>query len=110
MISLLYLMVYLFGEGNLPGMELAEDCDPNEMFEQIKNVKKVQRTVDLCFGNTESLAKFKEEVFSYTFKDKPNYNKLRGMLMQLREQERATKMMGVISKEMADIFLNLPLT
>lgn len=33
LISLLYLMVYLFGEGNLPGIELIEECDPNEMFE-----------------------------------------------------------------------------
>ena len=46
-----------------------------------------QTTKDVCFGNTKDLAAFKREVFSYRFKDLPNYENLRKLLIQLRDQE-----------------------
>lgn len=72
----------------MPGVYLTEECDPNEMFEEIKEMRKNQTCSDLCFDNTEDLNSFYEEVFSYDFEDKPNYKKLRLILENLREIER----------------------
>lgn len=87
LIALFYLIVYLFKKGNLPGTTCDEDTDVNEEFKIIRDAKMNQTTKDVCFGNTKDLAAFKREVFSYRFKDLPNYENLRKLLIQLRDQE-----------------------
>ena len=39
-----------------------------------------------CYENTADLADFKREVFGYHFKDTPDYERLRDMLISLRDQ------------------------
>ena len=87
LIALFYLIVYLFKKGNLPGTTCDEETDVNEEFKIIRDAKMNQTTKDVCFGNTKDLAAFKREVFSYRFKDLPNYENLRKLLIQLRDQE-----------------------
>ena len=87
LISLFYLMVYLFKQGQLPGVNLVENYDPTEQFKLIFEARKNQTSKDLCFGNTKGLKEFKREVFSYHYADCPNYDKLRQMLTDLRNVE-----------------------
>ena len=67
----------------MPGIKLTRNDDPNEQFTAVMQARLSQKTRDLCFGNTASLENFKREVFSYRFQDKPNYEKLSGMLNDL---------------------------
>ena len=39
--------------------------------------------MNICEGETEELSHFMQEVFSYGFKDKPNYEKLSNILRNL---------------------------
>lgn len=55
------------------------------MFEDVKKVRANQTTNDLCCEKTEELVRLKDEIFSYTFKDKPDYDKIRKLLGELRE-------------------------
>lgn len=59
----------------------------DQSFSTIYNIKKNHRTSDLCFGNTAQLKEFKREVFSYHFKDEPDYNQLRAILTKLKDQK-----------------------
>lgn len=77
LISLFYLMVYMFKQGQLPGVNLVENYDPTEQFKLIFEARKTQTSKDLCFGNTKGLKEFKREVFSYHYADQPKYDKLR---------------------------------
>ena len=77
LISLFYLMVYLFKQGQMPGINLAEGYDQTELFKTLFQVRQTQTSKELCFGNTQGLKEFKREVFSYHFADEPNYDKLR---------------------------------
>ena len=85
MISLFYLLVFLFKEGAMPGIDSQDFDDTAELFEHVKNVRQVQKTADLCFGNTQNLYNFKKEVFGYRFNEKPAYDKLRSILCELRD-------------------------
>ena len=38
-ISILYLLVYLLHKGNMPGITIAEDDDPEKVFERVKKVR-----------------------------------------------------------------------
>lgn len=42
---------------------------------------------DVCFGKSEDLLAFHQEVFKYRFKDQPNYNLLRKILKDLMNIE-----------------------
>ena len=101
LISLFYLMVYLFKKGQLPGVKVTSDMDVNEEFRLIRDVKKSQKTSDVCFGNTKDLSSFKREIFSYRFMDTPDYEKLRVMLAFLRDIAQ-TKRMAQKTKNMLD--------
>lgn len=78
------VLVYLHMNGQMPGIKLSKDSDPEQMFEEIKAVRKSQSANDYCFDEMEDLTILREEIFSYTFKEKPNYKKIRGMLEGLR--------------------------
>lgn len=80
LISLFYLMVYMLKRGNLPGLNIKDDTDVNEEFKIVRDAKQNQTSKDLCYGNTQDLKAFKREVFSYRYKDEPNYEQLRDML------------------------------
>ena len=70
----------------MPGFsEASNDDELVNDFKKILNVKVVQNTKDLCFGNTLDFLKFKREVFGYRFKDKPDYALLKQMLVNLME-------------------------
>ena len=75
--------------------------DVNEEFRLIRDVKKSQKTSDVCFGNTKDLSSFKREIFSYRFMDTPDYEKLRVMLAFLRDIAQ-TKRMAQKTKNMLD--------
>ena len=84
MISLFYLLVFLLQKGAMPGLDGKLHSDLIKKLGQIRNYRKNQKTDDLCFENTKQLRAFKKEVFAYRFQDKPNYNRLREILLQLK--------------------------
>lgn len=87
-ISLFYMLVYLLKKGVMPGIQTAAySDDPRAEFQHIKEVRQGQKLKDMCYGNTKCLQFFMKEVFSYRFKDMPDYDKLRCMLTELRDQE-----------------------
>ena len=64
--------------GHMPGFGQRKNLtNENGAFQIIYQAKKKMKTKDLCSDNTHDLNKFKREVFSYHFKDKPNYEILR---------------------------------
>ena len=78
LISLFYLMIYMLKGGKMPGFGRRTNLtNGNGDFRLIFDAKKLMRTSDLCFENTYDLNKLKREIFSYHFKDKPNYDILR---------------------------------
>ena len=92
LISLFYLMIFMFKRGEMPGFGRRSNLtNGNGDFQLIFKAKKKMRTSDLCFDNTKDLSKFKREVFSYHFKDEPNYEILRKMLEKLRDKSLASK-------------------
>ena len=94
-------MVYLFKKGQLPGVKVTSDMDVNEEFRHIRDVKKTQKTSDVCFSNTKDLSSFKREIFHYRFMDAPDYEKLRAMLAYLRDIAQ-TKRMAQKTQSMLD--------
>lgn len=90
MISLFYLLVFLFKEGAMPGIDSQDLDDTAEFFDLVKNVRQSQKTADLCFGNTQNLYYFKKAVFAYKFNEKPAYDKLRSILCELRDASKAS--------------------
>ena len=91
LISVFYILVYLLKQGNMPGIELNNDYDPNQVFDEIKETRRAQKSKDLCFGNTKELKTFKKEVFSYNFADEPRYDYLRSSLVNLRDHNTDTQ-------------------
>ena len=71
----------------MPGLDLPLNQDSANKMSQILNYRQNQRTDDLCYENSKRLQAFKKEVFSYQFKDKPNYELLRTMLEELKQRE-----------------------
>ena len=79
-------MLYLFKRGYMPQISVSEnERDEKVAFQNIKKIRKVQTSRDLCYGNTIDLYRFKKEVFGYRFQDEPDYDKLRGMLHELSD-------------------------
>ena len=89
LISLCYLLVFCINLGRLPDIEVYEAGDKNEDFKNIREAKLKHNLKDLCNekDGTLDLADFVAECFSYRFKDKPNYAKLRAILEGLIEYE-----------------------
>lgn len=88
LISLFYLLVFMFKSCQMPGFDIHDKENKNKQFTKIRDVKQSQRLGDLCFGNTKSLSRFMREVFSYRFKDTPRYDYLRGLLQDLISQDK----------------------
>lgn len=57
-----------------------------ESFKVIAKTKQETTLGDLCSGETEELAEFVSEVFSYRFSTKPNYLRLHNLLKGLYEK------------------------
>ena len=79
----------------MPGINLTEDSDPYTLFNTIKQVRQSQKTSDLCFDETEALTEFREEIIHYGFKDKPDYNKLRAILEELRDINKTKSLIKI---------------
>ena len=82
----------------MPGHKTRNDYSPNEFLKVSLNVKKNQISKDLCFGNSKDLCVFYKEVFSYRFKQIPNYEILRSFLRDIRDKERSFKQENVFKK------------
>ena len=67
LISLFHLLVFLFKEGELPGITTGLTGDLAQDMEIVYETKKSMRSKDWCTGKTKNLYKFKLEVFSYRF-------------------------------------------
>lgn len=52
LISLVYLLIYMAKNGEMPGFSVAAHDEIELEFKQILSVKIEQKTKDLCFGNT----------------------------------------------------------
>lgn len=89
LISLFYLIVFMFKRGQMPGFDIHDDEDKNKQFKTIRDVKFKYRASDLCCDNTKELIRFMREVFSYRFKDTPRYDYLRGLLRELLEKDNS---------------------
>lgn len=87
LISLFYLLVFMFKGGEMPGFDIHDKKNKSKQFNTIRNVKMSQKLSDLCFDNTKKLSKFMREIFSYRFKDTPRYDYLRDLLKDLITQE-----------------------
>lgn len=90
-ISLFYLLVYILKKGQVPNYTINYDGNKNSEFKKILEMRKIEEPKDLCFDNTQGLAEFHSEVFSYRFKDEPRYDYLRGLLKNQRDQSRTFK-------------------
>ena len=98
LISLFYLIVYMLKGGIIPGFgSRKNDSELYEDFELIYNIKKSKKTKKFCFENTADLADFKREIFGYHFKDTPDYERLRNMLITLRDSDSNVKSLGISS-------------
>ena len=75
----------------MPGIKLKENYDLDKEFKKILKVRQNQTSSDLCSDNTKHLYTFKKEIFSYHFKDKPNYEKLRNILENLKDLEISSR-------------------
>ena len=88
LISLCYLLIYLVREGTLPNIEIYSIADRNASFRNIRDAKLAYSMSTLCNAEagTEELTSFVEEIFSYRFKNQPQYTKLREMLQNLLDK------------------------
>jgi hypothetical protein len=39
MMSMFYLLIYLLHRGNMPGIGISDDCDPSDIFDEIKIIR-----------------------------------------------------------------------
>ena len=67
----------------MPGFDCFNNKEYIHQFQTICKVKANQKRTDVCKGKTEELSHFMKEIFSYRFKDTPNYGKLRKILKEL---------------------------
>ena len=85
LISLFYMLVYILHEGdNIPAFTVNKFANRFKEMQRIKTVKLSLKPKDLCFGTSSDLNEFMIEVFSYQFKDKPNYHYLRDLLRKAK--------------------------
>ena len=70
LISLLYIMIYLFNNGKTIDQALnLKNLDSPSRLLVFKELRKNQPLIELCSGTTANLLQFGEEVFSYGFSD-----------------------------------------
>lgn len=89
LISLCYLLIFCINKGKIPGVDAYGQGDKNEQFHIIRKAKLKHNIKVLCNekDSTIDLTDFVSECFSYRYKDKPNYAKLRAILEGLIEFE-----------------------
>lgn len=90
LISLLYMLVYILNQGQLTGIDLESQMANIEAFKQAKKAKESYNIDQLCCKNAIILRDFANEVFSYKFKQCPNYEKLRHILHLAFESKYAS--------------------
>ena len=66
--------------GVIPNLKLEEDQETHKLFDMIKRVRSNETLSELCCNELKDLRVFYEEVFSYRFKDRPNYAQLKNIL------------------------------
>jgi serine/threonine protein kinase len=82
LISLCYMIIYMLNKGQLSGIDLESNLANTEAFKLARNAKENHTLSTLCCKNAQSMTKFAEEVFQYKFKETPNYDKLRKILIE----------------------------
>ena len=75
-------MIVFLVSGELTWLGELRSSDHN-FFNKIARIKDKLTPKLLCTGPSKSLLSFVEEVFSYEFSEKPNYDKLRHLLKQV---------------------------
>ena len=78
----------------------------------IRDAKLAYTTKTLCSGKTKDLVAFKREIFSYRFKEEPDYDGLRRMLVELRDEVESSVQESVSHPEVSELqhgdsFVNL---
>lgn len=89
LISLCYLLVFVINEGKIPNIDIYNNVDKRDSFKSIRDAKLSHTLEDLCNeqDGTADLIEFLQECFSYRYKDRPKYDKLRAILQGLIELE-----------------------
>ena len=92
MMSLAYLLVYLI-DGDLCFLRQdgdQDDIDGSFNLEEFKRIRKLKNDLSpkvlCCSQESLTLLPFVEEIFSYTFEQEPNYDKLRKILLNCLEE------------------------
>lgn len=69
----------------MPGIEFDRNDDEIKKLEIIRQVRLTENPEQYCLENSIDLLWFQQEVFSYRFKDRPNYDLLKAILEDLRD-------------------------
>ena len=78
--SLVYLMIFLLNKGRIPCLDdvFALDIgDVNILIQKTLEAKKKVSIKKMCTGRAMALERFCREINSLSYKDEPNYAKLR---------------------------------
>jgi hypothetical protein len=75
-------MIVFLVSGELTWLGELRSSDHN-FFSKISRIKDKLTPKSLCTGVSKTLLSFVEEVFSYEFSEKPNYDKLKHLLKQV---------------------------
>ena len=82
LISLCYLLIYSL-EGSLPWLETDENLSDMETFHLVKTMKQKATPETLCNTSDSSrLLAFLTEIFKLQFKETPDYQKLKFLLVK----------------------------
>lgn len=75
MISLVYLLVFLFNRGRVPFVAPAE-FDKKQVFKYISTVKKTIKPEELIAGidSSQNFLNFTNEILDLKYEEKPNYD------------------------------------
>ena len=86
LISLCLMISFLLNDGKLPNIEDADDLSLNQVYLLNREVKSENTVQDYCVGKAEPLTRFFEEIFKLEYAEVPNYNYLRGILLEVGMQ------------------------
>ena len=77
LVSLIYLLVFLFNRGRVPFVAPAE-FEKKEVFKYISTVKRTIKHEELIKGidDSNNFLQFTKEIFALKYDEKPNYFKL----------------------------------
>ena len=88
LISMCYVLTYLFHEGELLNINAGPLLSSNECFELAIKIKRLNTIEDICFGKSKCLNDFFHKIFDMEFDEAPDYARLSRMLkFSLRPKE-----------------------